>query len=122
MEETVIERFPGSLAYHVFLTSAPRLPRCWLGKTYKESAQDSCAEWSWRSLICEQRDTPENNPDAPFDFIPENCKKMPLQKNTQRAGKAVAPKPRPGFCPKKEWCLPLTSEQGCRDFTGTSNE
>ena len=67
------------------------------------------------------RDTPENNPDAPFDFIPENCKKMPLQKNTQKGIKQL-------LCfqtwilPKPEWMSAPHYEQVCRDFTGTSNE
>ena len=67
------------------------------------------------------RDTPENNPDAPFDFIPENCKKMPLQKNTQKGIKQLLCL-QTWILPKPEWMSAPHYEQVCRDFTGTSNE
>ena len=51
------------------------------------------------------RDTPENNPDAPFDFIPENCKKMPLQKTTQKGIKQL-------LC-FQTWILPKNRMDGC---------
>ena len=68
------------------------------------------------------RDTPENNPETPFDFTPENYQRIEaIVKNHPEGHKAA--KSGSGFSPETEWMAAhLCYEQGCRNFTSASNE
>nr|XP_060153566.1 NADH dehydrogenase [ubiquinone] flavoprotein 2, mitochondrial-like [Globicephala melas] len=78
---------------------------------HKTAVQNGAGEnCSSLELLFVQRDTPENNPDAPFDFTPENCKRIEaIVKNYPEGQKAAAALPVLDLAQRQNGWLPISA-------------
>ncbi|XP_032487305.1 LOW QUALITY PROTEIN: NADH dehydrogenase [ubiquinone] flavoprotein 2, mitochondrial-like [Phocoena sinus] len=78
---------------------------------HKTAVQNGARENSSSlELLFVQRDTPENNPDAPFDFTPENYKRIEaIVKNYPEGHKAAAVLPVLDLAQRQNGWLPISA-------------